>query len=496
MDTPIPPTAPSGSYPVETATPVEARVFDVLLSRRDGVEAGLVALAKRAVRKGLPVLAWSWGRAHTETIERLFRHASEAPTSARIIGTSECGVHMSFEVVRVPLTLPTEAPKYAGWTFAATLQHLDGENIVRSVPGQAMPTAYRSRGPVCDHCKASRRRNDTFVLRHDDGRFVQVGSTCIGDFLGTDAAGDIAAHACLLADAAGLAMGGEEEGGLGWGGGSGDHTLAEYLPIVAWVVRTVGWVSRTVARERAERDEPGSRASADYAWAIMVDPKARRESEIELSDEDKATGLAAEGWAEALTDADVDAQKGDYLHNLRVVARSGLVGHRTAGIAASMVTAHQRAVGAERARADRAARPTSNEHVGTVGKRETFLVTLDFVTGFETDYGYTTVLKFRTAAGATIVWKASSTEIGRSDVGKAYVLTGSVKKFDEYKGQKQTIVTRCALVEGTEVPAPVAKPKRARKAKAVVAPADAQPTDAAPAADDAGYAARYRGCND
>jgi hypothetical protein len=148
------------------------------------------------------------------------------------------------------------------------------------------------------------------------------------------------------------------------------------------------------------------------------------------------------------------------------------VTHRLAGLAASAVVAYQREVGRARAAAERATRPEPvDAYVGEVGKRETFLVTLDFVTGFETDYGYTTVLKFKTtggaAPGATLVWKASADpKVARDDVGKAYVLTGSVKKHDEYKGRKQTILSRCSLVEGTEIPPPPVKAKRARRAKA------------------------------
>lgn len=84
-------------------------------------------------------------------------------------------------------------------------------------------------------------------------------------------------------------------------------------------------------------------------------------------------------------------------------------------------------------------------YVGTVGKRETFAVVLDFVTGYETAYGYTTVLKFRTDEGATLVWKASNTGLARGDVGKRYALKGTVKAHAEYKGTKQTMVSRCAV---------------------------------------------------
>ena len=154
--------------------------------------------------------------------------------------------------------------------------------------------------------------------------------------------------------------------------------------------------------------------------------------------------MSAEFWAEHLTDAEVDAERGDYLHNLRAVARTGLVTFRSSGIAASMVTAYQRFIGRQRQNAERAARPLS-EHIGTVGKRETFTARLDFVTGYETQYGYTTVCKFVTDAGNVLCWKASSTDLARDDVGKLYSVTGTVKAHDDYKGTKQTALTRCKV---------------------------------------------------
>lgn len=415
---------------METMTP-ETRVFNVLLSRKDSVEAGLLALQKRAARKGLPALAWTWGKAYAETIVR----------------THEGGAEETIKVTRIPLSLVSTELKFAGWTFVAVLQHMDGENIVRVVGSVELPIHYRTRGPACDHCGHDRRRNDTYVLVHESGKFVQVGSTCIEDFLGGQGASALAARACLLADACGLGEGGEE-GGFG-GGGSGSFMLAEYLSFVAWDVRTLGWVSRSVARDQ------GKLASADNAWIMMTDQKKCAEAKCEPSAEDIALAAAAEVWAESLLDPAV--ANSDYLHNLRVVARSGLVTARTCGIAASMVTAYQRFLGDERKRAERAARPSNNVHVGTVGKRETFVATLDFVTGYDTNYGYTTVLKFltepsgaegsRVLGGETIVWKASSTEIGRADVGKRFEVTGMVKKHDEYKGQKQTMMNRCKLTE-------------------------------------------------
>lgn len=415
----------------------DGRTFQVLLSRMSSVQHALETLLKRYMRRGLELAPWSWGKAYTRR-----EHVADSPCA----GCANCSGCEN--VSRVPLTLDCQIPRYAGWSFVAALTHMDGETVVRTVPGAETPVLYRTRGPVCDHCGSVRRRTETYVLRHEDGRVVQVGSTCIGDFLGEDLAGNIAAVAATLyAAARGIA----EDGCEGMGGGSAETLLSEYLPVVAWCVRAQGWMSRTAAREQGI-----GTATADRALTYLSDPRMRKEVECEPMAEDIELAVAAEAWAEALTDEVIGADKGggEYLHNLRVVARSGLVARKTMGIGASMIVAYQRHLGRERARAERAARPNSNAHVGMEGKRETWgPVVLDFVTGYDTDYGYTTVLKFKTAKGATLVWKATNTELGRADVGKKFTLTGTVKKHDEYKGEKQTMISRCKVV--AIEPAPV-----------------------------------------
>lgn len=397
--------------------------FEVLLSRREYVEASLQQLNKRCARKGLPLISWDWGKAYKEAPQHV-----ERDFPCQRPGTCSGCVTVS----RIPLTLTGATPKYAGWTFLAALTHVEDETVIRSFSGD-VPAMYRTRGPACDHCKAARRRGETYVVRHDDGRTMQVGSTCIADFLGSNDAIKLAAAAEILATACDLA--GDEGGGFG-GGGSSDVALVEdYLPMVAWCVREIGWCSRTAARESITPKT----ATADQAMTFLFSSQARKLAKVEIAQEDNDLAAAAAKWAEELTDAQVEGD--DYKHNLRVVARAGYVKGKLAGIAASMIVAYQRHLGIERKKAERAARPPS-EYVGTVGNPATFSGVLDFVTGYETDYGYTTVLKFITDAGAVIVWKASGLDVlTRADVGKRYVVRGKVKAHSEYKGEKQTIVS-------------------------------------------------------
>ena len=408
---------------LQPAAEVASRTFQVLLSRKSEVESALAALAKRCARRSLPTIEIAWGKAYTRR-----EHTANFGCS-QDVSCSGCR-HIS----RIPLTLTGEAPKYAGWTMVAALTHVEGETVVRS-HGE-IPAIYRTRGSDCDHCHTSRQRAETYVVRHDDGRYMQVGSSCLKDFLGHEEAEKLALQATMLYLAYGAAEDGEESG-LG-GGSYSDHlTLEEYLPMVAWCVREQGWVSRTKAREH----DMGA-ATADSAMMYVTDSKARKLANAEPTEDDAKLATDAMLWAESLTDEQVSGQS-DYLHNLRVVARAGYVTHKLAGVGGSMIVAYERHIGRERVKAQRALMPPST-HVGTVGVRTCWTATLDFVTGFETAFGYTTVLKFRTDdVGAVVTWMASGQDVlARSDVGKRYMVCGTVKKHDEYKGEKQTVISR------------------------------------------------------
>jgi hypothetical protein len=400
--------------------------FAIRFENRDVVEEGLSAIAKRARRKGIPgALAWSWGSIETRTEEH----------------DGSPGGQRRYRVIF--LALEGEAPRFEGWRFLATLQHERDGNIVRAVPGEEAPLWARSTPSKCDHCNSTRRRNDTYILAHDDGRTVQVGSSCIKDFLGCEDAWNLAAKAELVAEARELS---ERSYGST---GREEVEIDVYLAYVVWCVKNFGWVPRT-RKEGAPKDLP----TADMADQVIARGGYGFTTEA-LTDEIKAEARAAVEWTRNIPET-----SGDYLYNIRMVARLGFVEPRTRGLAASIVIAHQKAIGEARRREERAATPS--RHVGVVGEKAAWgmtespkktarldidPLTLDFVADYPTQYGVTTVLKFRDVEGNIIVWKASGAAPERSDVGKKYALSGTIKAHIDYQGQAQTMVTRCKLTE-------------------------------------------------
>lgn len=84
-----------------------------------------------------------------------------------------------------------------------------------------------------------------------------------------------------------------------------------------------------------------------------------------------------------------------------------------------------------------------SEHLGQVGERLSCSVqSHKYITGWDTEYGATYLYKFYTPEGNVLTWKTSKFI---EDAEVIHSITGTVKEHTEYKGIKETSLTRCKL---------------------------------------------------
>lgn len=129
----------------------------------------MAKLNARAARRG-------WTGRITVTSERV-----------EITETGESGLPVT--KIRNEVTIDGEAPCYGGWTFLASLD-FDPEAglIVSTAPGVKSVDREGLTEGGCDHCGLDiTTRRYCYLVKHEDGRQLQVGSTCIKDFLGWSA---------------------------------------------------------------------------------------------------------------------------------------------------------------------------------------------------------------------------------------------------------------------------------------------------------------------
>lgn len=99
--------------------------------------------------------------------------------------------------------------------------------------------------------------------------------------------------------------------------------------------------------------------------------------------------------------------------------------------------------------AERDAKNAASQFQGTVGERTTLQLKVEKVIGFDTQFGHTLIHIMRDQSLNVYVWKTGS---GNITEGSTVELTGTIKKHEEYKGVKQTILSRCKVKAEASAP--------------------------------------------
>jgi hypothetical protein len=338
------------------------------------------------------------------------------------------------------VTLGGTAPAYNGWSFIGTLDWDPSAGlIVSGVPGAHQIDRAPLREGWCDHCRTTRTRRVTYVVRDDsNGQQLQVGRSCIKDFIGWS--GTVSFPDLPGQD--------DEEGG-GWFGPRGE---AEFTPatVVAYAWATIkihGFV-----RTSEYWSEPTRNRVDEALYPNVRNAKSREYAEAMRPLAEEAAGRAQEILA--FIKSDDFAGSSDYVTNLKALAAGAMCSRRYFGLMVSAPQAHARHLEQTLIRERQARDGADSQWLGTApdkangikGERLTLEVTVAGITYLQGNFGTTTIYTLVDADRNRLKWFASADALGETE-GARFVIKGTVKAHDEYKGTKSTVLTRCAVVE-------------------------------------------------
>lgn len=372
------------------------------VSNLQNLDKAFARLARRAHKLGLEAPSYKVVGQHTEW--ELVGGAWSTTRKVDDLLTGRARVRHHVVVTGNPVV------QLPGWELVGALDHDLGAG--HTITRGAVPEGFRHRDNHCDHCGYARARRTTYVCRNTTtGEYVQVGSSCLGDFLGVDATHIVARMELALDAYRTLDLDADV------GGGTDYYDIEVYLGHVVACIADCGWVSARVAREAFKV------STADSALERM---RAR----VEVTPEHAARAHAVATW---LANLPVEACTDNYLANLRVYGDAGVFTTRGAAIVASAVVAYDRAHAPE---------PTPVvAHVGKVGERLALSVRVLRVSTLQGNYGTTYLHKFEVTEGAhkgaRLAWFGSKRL--SDDVCQ---VKATVKAHNTYKGQPETLVTR------------------------------------------------------
>jgi hypothetical protein len=349
----------------------------------------------------------------------------------RLEVTREISAGLNVTEVFYEVSIGGEAPSYNGWTLAAVLD-FDPEAglIVNTAPGVESINREGLQAGWCGHCETIRNRRKAYLVRNaETGQEIQVGSSCIKDFLGWSGGIVWVSESDV-----------EHEVSGGWGYSEPRYTVDTVLAVAWACIKVGGWVPASAGF--------GQSTTKDRTLLVLNPPtrlgdrdKAFIEDVKALASTENIQARAAEVRAFILSDD--FAGDSEYVQNLKNLMSADSVTSRHFGLAVSAPQAYARHQERTLVKATKDALPAS-EYLGSVGdKKVEFTGMITHIRYLEGVYGTTVLYVIRNqSTGVEVKWFASREALGDKQ-GVEVSIVGTVKAHEEYQGRKTTVLTRC-----------------------------------------------------
>jgi hypothetical protein len=283
-----------------------------------------------------------------------------------------------------------------------------------------LPVEFRNVGPLCGHCNTNRLRKTTVVFVSDTGEWLNVGTSCLRDFIGITPATILWLNNSLASF--------DDDDEYRPPAEAYEPDLTEVLRLAAAVTSIWGFtrsaddgatkwtVTELLGRPNKITREIKNHPEWDAAWA--------------------ASAETAEGIKTWIADKVEAGNASDYIANASLAIRANRASPRTIGLLVSLPFSYSRAMGELAERNAKAEAGTDSVHVGEVGEKMVIRpVTILRSIKVETMYGVSVRVTGLTEDGNKVTTFGSGETLFRVDTDDIVEWRGTVKAHnssDEY----------------------------------------------------------------
>lgn len=338
---------------------------------------------------------------------------------------TNCMKQVDTEWVEVfDLTIDSEVIRKDGYSVVAKLEHLKDGNFVQSFVPDSKAT-WGLLKPICEHCRTKHYRKNTFIVRNEDGTEKQVGSTCLKDYCGIDPQ-----HFAALKQLEDLLLNNDI-----------DSYSFGHAPVAAYVyptLKALALASRVNKKQGYVRSsDPGSNKTV--LFNLLTEREEPTEEETAEAERMKAV-ISVMERDDSYTK--INEQRIWFCNSIKPLVNSGYCKDSHLGyiayapvLFAQYETLLEDEEKRKKAHEDQAA---ASDYIGEIGdKIDVDIESMDLLTSWQSDWGYTYLYKIIDKAGNVMIWYASRC------VETFNRMKATVKAHNERDGVKQTIVTRC-----------------------------------------------------
>lgn len=317
--------------------------------------------------------------------------------------------------------------KINGWQLVAKIEHHKPVNVVMQLSDIKVPEKYWTTDSTCEHCNTKKARKHTYLVYNEStGQYKQVGKSCLKDFTNGLSSEMAAGYVSMFDELIkGEAVVGKCTNHY--------HQAIDVLRYSVAAIKAFGFAKSKLDDGSTNWDSTTCKVSC-----FMLDENTYAEYQKKGMDAN-ADGVQEEAEAVLNWIKDQPMDYG-YISNLKAATESGYVEAKHVSLVVSAVHAYHNAI--EKAKALDDAKVDS-EWIGQEGKRvELDIASCKVVTSWYNDYGLVNPYQFITTDNQVCPWKTTK----GIDVEKIKKIRATIKGHNEYKGTKQTELTRCSVI--------------------------------------------------
>lgn len=353
--------------------------------------------------------------AFRKKVSKFNKKAANAGSSPLVIETGNKVTHVNdnLMVEGFDLTISSEEFKIGNYELDAIITRDQTEAITVTAFNDKFNNITNNDVDFrqCDHCGVRHSRK-TIVKLNDGNEDIQVGKSCVKDYLGVS----VSTFDWITTEYKSITESEYDEMGYG----VPVYQAVNVLAATHYAVSQFGFVRST---------------DPDYE---TVPTKSIVFEILEKS----PNSITEEGmqWAEnAMVKLQNMLPTNDYEQNLKNIVDTGFCSVKNLGILCSAIVMLQR----QEQDAKKMESKKDSEYVGEIKERITFNGEIQVKVPLEGFYGLSMLFIISDEKGNQFKWKCTASKYFDLMVGDKAEITGTVSNHEEYKGIKQTILKRC-----------------------------------------------------
>ena len=326
------------------------------------------------------------------------------------------------------------------WECIAVLEVHESGNIIRRINTEIeIPERFKTSENICEHCNSNRRRNNLYVIHNiETDEWKQVGGDCLKLYTGGLNMEYVTAYMDGITEL-------EENDGVIGGNGKPYFSVEEVLSFAVEVIGKTGYFNaqsnlptKYLVKWLVYR--PISEAIEEINKELENSRMDVRFSKNDFFKEDTETTVSK--IVEYYKGLEDDSE---FIHNIKVMLNEGYIQSKNIGFLCYLPEGYAKYIQNEVEKAKRI-EVEKSDYFGEIGKRykDKEILSVNQIAAWQNQYGVTHIYKIVLVDGFVLTWK-SSNGLYLEDGEVFDKITFTVKTHDEYKGQKQTEVTRCKV---------------------------------------------------